>query len=299
MGFMGLPELIPRMRNHPRAKNIPEQPHLSQPIPALPGGFDVPGIGGSRGNPTRAVGSGAEAASPRVGTGRSHGIPAGHWESRIIPLMVEESGHQRSQYRPHSGNGADPKEMGRIQGNRADPMEIGWIPWKWGGSHGNRGMLTPMLTPVLTPGSVPAREQLRRSRHSRTFLVESGVGELWSEMQAGTRGRGSHRRFPNPGVPLDVPLSTLSLSPPAGDRYIVADCGGGTVDLTVHQIEKPQGTLKELYKASGGMRIPIQYLFPRSGILPGPQTREGTANPGWNPKYRLGPQTRAGTSNPG
>ncbi|XP_039397843.1 heat shock 70 kDa protein 12B isoform X1 [Mauremys reevesii] len=66
-----------------------------------------------------------------------------------------------------------------------------------------------------------AREQLRRSRHSRTFLVESGVGELWAEMQA-------------------------------GDRYIVADCGGGTVDLTVHQIEQPQGTLKELYKASGG-----------------------------------------------
>ncbi|KAK3566914.1 hypothetical protein QTP86_004937 [Hemibagrus guttatus] len=36
------------------------------------------------------------------------------------------------------------------------------------------------------------------------------------------------------------------------DKYIVADCGGGTVDLTVHQIEQPQGTLKELYKASGG-----------------------------------------------
>lgn len=36
-----------------------------------------------------------------------------------------------------------------------------------------------------------------------------------------------------------------------GDRYVVADCGGGTVDLTVHQIEQPQGTLKELYKASG------------------------------------------------
>uniref|UniRef100_A0A1A8QDH4 Heat shock protein 12B n=2 Tax=Nothobranchius TaxID=28779 RepID=A0A1A8QDH4_9TELE len=66
-----------------------------------------------------------------------------------------------------------------------------------------------------------AREQLRRSRHSRTFLVESGTGELWSELQT-------------------------------GDRYVVADCGGGTVDLTVHQIEQPQGTLKELYKASGG-----------------------------------------------
>nr|XP_020732748.1 heat shock 70 kDa protein 12B isoform X3 [Odocoileus virginianus texanus] len=66
-----------------------------------------------------------------------------------------------------------------------------------------------------------AREQLRRSRHSRTFLVESGVGELWADMQA-------------------------------GDRYVVADCGGGTVDLTVHQLEQPHGTLKELYKASGG-----------------------------------------------
>lgn len=66
-----------------------------------------------------------------------------------------------------------------------------------------------------------AREQLRRSRHSRTFVVESGTGELWSELQT-------------------------------GDRYVVADCGGGTVDLTVHQIEQPQGTLKELYKASGG-----------------------------------------------
>uniref|UniRef100_A0A8C9KX52 Heat shock protein family A (Hsp70) member 12B n=1 Tax=Serinus canaria TaxID=9135 RepID=A0A8C9KX52_SERCA len=88
---------------------------------------------------------------------------------------------------------------------------MGWIPWKWGDPD-------PAADPRLCP---PAREQLRRSRHSRTFLVESGVGELWSEMQA-------------------------------GDRYIVADCGGGTVDLTVHQIEKPQGTLKELYKASGG-----------------------------------------------
>ncbi|XP_078411322.1 heat shock 70 kDa protein 12B-like isoform X2 [Cetorhinus maximus] len=66
-----------------------------------------------------------------------------------------------------------------------------------------------------------AREQLRRLRQSRTFQMESGVGDLWAEMET-------------------------------GDCYIVADCGGGTVDLTVHQIEQPQGTLKELYKASGG-----------------------------------------------
>uniref|UniRef100_A0A3P8QLQ7 Heat shock protein 12B n=1 Tax=Astatotilapia calliptera TaxID=8154 RepID=A0A3P8QLQ7_ASTCA len=49
------------------------------------------------------------------------------------------------------------------------------------------------------------------------------------------------------GLELDVSRPFDS-----SDRYVVADCGGGTVDLTVHQIEQPQGTLKELYKASGG-----------------------------------------------
>ncbi|NWR98711.1 HS12B protein, partial [Motacilla alba] len=48
-----------------------------------------------------------------------------------------------------------------------------------------------------------AREQLRRSRHSRTFLVESGVGELWSEMQAGTRG----------GTRVGVPTADSQMSP--------------------------------------------------------------------------------------
>ena len=36
-----------------------------------------------------------------------------------------------------------------------------------------------------------------------------------------------------------------------GTRYLVVDCGGGTVDLTVHEMEEG-GTLKELHKASGG-----------------------------------------------
>eukprot|EP00117_Sycon_ciliatum_P037973 scpid44333/ scgid28299/ Heat shock 70 kDa protein 12A len=34
-------------------------------------------------------------------------------------------------------------------------------------------------------------------------------------------------------------------------RYIVVDCGGGTVDVTVHEMEKGE-RLKELHKASGG-----------------------------------------------
>lgn len=34
-------------------------------------------------------------------------------------------------------------------------------------------------------------------------------------------------------------------------RYMVVDCGGGTVDITVHEMEK-EGLLRELYKATGG-----------------------------------------------
>jgi hypothetical protein len=32
----------------------------------------------------------------------------------------------------------------------------------------------------------------------------------------------------------------------------VVDCGGGTVDITVHELDNKLGTLKELYKATGG-----------------------------------------------
>ena len=35
-------------------------------------------------------------------------------------------------------------------------------------------------------------------------------------------------------------------------RYVVLDCGGGTVDVTVHEMDAHTGCLKELMKASGG-----------------------------------------------
>ncbi|XP_039889781.1 heat shock 70 kDa protein 12A isoform X6 [Simochromis diagramma] len=81
-------------------------------------------------------------------------------------------------------------------------------------------------------GMSQAKEHVRRNRQSRTFLVENVIGELWSELEE-------------------------------GDRYVVVDCGGGTVDLTVHQIRLPEGHLKELYKASGGPygSIGIDYEF--------------------------------------
>lgn len=76
-------------------------------------------------------------------------------------------------------------------------------------------------TDPATVAFTQSKEHIRRNRQSRTFLVENVIGELWSELEE-------------------------------GDRYVVVDCGGGTVDLTVHQITLPQGHLKELYKASGG-----------------------------------------------
>ncbi|KAL3049850.1 heat shock 70 kDa protein 12A isoform X3 [Trematomus bernacchii] len=83
----------------------------------------------------------------------------------------------------------------------------------------------------VSPGHA-AKEHVRRNRQSRTFMVENVIGELWAELEE-------------------------------GDRYVVVDCGGGTVDLTVHQIRLPEGHLKELYKASGGPygSIGIDYEF--------------------------------------
>ncbi|XP_042193025.1 heat shock 70 kDa protein 12A isoform X2 [Callorhinchus milii] len=59
------------------------------------------------------------------------------------------------------------------------------------------------------------------------------------------------------------PTETMGSGITHGDRYLVVDCGGGTVDLTVHEIKLPEGHLKELYKASGGPygSIGVDYEF--------------------------------------
>ncbi|NXB60117.1 HS12A protein, partial [Struthidea cinerea] len=74
---------------------------------------------------------------------------------------------------------------------------------------------------TIGTGFPQGKEHVRRNRQSRTFMVENVIGEIWSELEE-------------------------------GDRYIVVDSGGGTVDMTVHQIRLPEGHLKELYKATGG-----------------------------------------------
>ncbi|XP_077585227.1 heat shock 70 kDa protein 12A isoform X2 [Stigmatopora nigra] len=98
-------------------------------------------------------------------------------------------------------------------------------------NHTNQNGITPVdnISSTMTQAN---KEHVRRNRQSRTFLVENVIGELWSELEE-------------------------------GDRYVVVDCGGGTVDLTVHQIRLPEGHLKELYKASGGPygSLGIDYEF--------------------------------------
>ena len=43
---------------------------------------------------------------------------------------------------------------------------------------------------------------------------------------------------------------------------MVVDCGGGTVDITVHEITSTEGQLKELFKATGGPYGSVsKYLF--------------------------------------
>ena len=51
-------------------------------------------------------------------------------------------------------------------------------------------------------------------------------------------------------MPVEKGTDSLQTFKP-GSKYIILDCGGGTVDITVHQVQEDK-SLKELYKASGG-----------------------------------------------
>ena len=58
--------------------------------------------------------------------------------------------------------------------------------------------------------------------------------------------------IPPDQIESHLPNEAFELILERGTRYIVVDCGGGTVDITVHELDNKMGTLKELYKATGG-----------------------------------------------
>ncbi|KAK7878431.1 hypothetical protein WMY93_034325 [Mugilogobius chulae] len=67
------------------------------------------------------------------------------------------------------------------------------------------------------------------------MVVESEAASVWCKHLSSKAVSRSER--------LDVELS-------AGTQYIVIDCGGGTIDISVHEVLE-DGKLKELHKASG------------------------------------------------
>ena len=50
----------------------------------------------------------------------------------------------------------------------------------------------------------------------------------------------------------DASVAWHQWSGDVGVRYMVVDCGGGTVDITVHEMDSKTGKLNELHKATGG-----------------------------------------------
>ncbi|CAH1784619.1 unnamed protein product [Owenia fusiformis] len=60
----------------------------------------------------------------------------------------------------------------------------------------------------------------------------------------------SHSPYISPKYPIPSTAPTVDAAV-VGMRYMVVDCGGGTVDITVHELDF-NTKLKELYKATGG-----------------------------------------------
>nr|CAD7408489.1 unnamed protein product [Timema poppensis] len=53
-------------------------------------------------------------------------------------------------------------------------------------------------------------------------------------------------------APAKLEAKTRQMFEEDWTRYMVVDCGGGTVDITVHELSEHLGTLRELHKATGG-----------------------------------------------
>lgn len=93
----------------------------------------------------------------------------------------------------------------------------------------------------------------------RQQVSQWNVTNICSVMLSSVTGSPSHQQRPSSPSSLYrttgsssssmecIPATTIG----PGVSYVVADCGGGTIDLTVHQIEQ-DGRLKELCKSSGG-----------------------------------------------
>jgi len=92
------------------------------------------------------------------------------------------------------------------------------------------------------------RHQLKGERPSELHLRPVSPGKPSPLRPWMTSGTGTSRSLQRDSLYSEPVLEALP-----GQRYMVVDCGGGTVDITVHQIMDVDGQhLKELHRATGG-----------------------------------------------
>ncbi|XP_017560478.1 heat shock 70 kDa protein 12A isoform X3 [Pygocentrus nattereri] len=118
---------------------------------------------------------------------------------------------------------------------------------------------------------MPAKQFMREAAYKAGLATRDNPDQLIIALEPEAASIYCRKLRLHQMIDLGAKTSINGYSPPEnvgagmaqGDRYVVMDCGGGTVDLTVHQIRMPEGHLKELYKASGGPygSIGVDYEF--------------------------------------
>ncbi|KAM6997804.1 heat shock 70 kDa protein 12A isoform 3-T3 [Tautogolabrus adspersus] len=138
-----------------------------------------------------------------------------------------------------------------------------------GGDFDNNDVRWVITVPAIW--KMPAKQFMREAAYKSGLVPRENPEQLIIALEPEAASIYCRKLRLHQMVDLDSKTTQNGISPTdnvgsgmtQGDRYVVVDCGGGTVDLTVHQIRLPEGHLKELYKASGGPygSIGIDYEF--------------------------------------
>uniref|UniRef100_A0A3Q2CF37 Heat shock 70 kDa protein 12B-like n=2 Tax=Cyprinodon variegatus TaxID=28743 RepID=A0A3Q2CF37_CYPVA len=107
------------------------------------------------------------------------------------------------------------------------------------------------FTWVLTVPAIwdPSAKQFMREAAMQAGIVKEGNGDKLLIALEPEAASVWCKKLPADGF-ITQNISRRSLDQSPGTQYIVVDCGGGTIDITVHEVLEG-GTLKELHKASG------------------------------------------------
>uniref|UniRef100_A0A8C6UZE2 Heat shock 70 kDa protein 12A n=1 Tax=Neogobius melanostomus TaxID=47308 RepID=A0A8C6UZE2_9GOBI len=115
----------------------------------------------------------------------------------------------------------------------------------------DREFLASDFTWILTVPAIwdDAAKQFMREAATQAGIVSRDNGEKLVIALESEAASIWCKKLPPDGF-LSENHNRTSLQQTPGTRYMVVDCGGGTIDITVHEV-LPDGRLKELHKASG------------------------------------------------